>query len=701
MTWKKSEIDAGEVRELARRHDLDLLTAAILTRRGITSPDEVLYFLETDARFLRNPFLMPSMGEAVERINAAIDSDEKILIFGDRDVDGITATVLLRESLAELGGDAEWMIPEGEETYGLSADAIGKAAEQGVQLLLTVDCGVSNAEEIALAASRGIETIVIDHHNPPDVLPPAFAVVDPKLPGYPFRDLCGCAVASKVEWALRFSRSPFFGVPVSLLNVRPANEALVVEVVRLMNLVETGRLTESFVPGVVPFEKTRLASFCGGEEILVLDAPLQARLLARIFGAEVAMPLSDLSPLVAELLPAMAGKSLLKIQQFSKTSRYSPRPGTEIDTLEELFVRLVLAREEERLAPARTRFDLVALGTLADLMPLVDENRIFVRQGISSLQSSTRTGLRQIFRRKDLLGKRISTTDIAWQVAPLLNSAGRMGEPSKATRLFLSETAEEAEDIVESLFALDARRKSMGEAAWALLLGPARECFEKTGGRCVLVHDERIQRGITGIMASRLQGFFKSPAIVVSVGADTAVGSIRCNREGVIAGFFHRHGGLFLSHGGHDFAGGFSLEKAKLQPFLQEFLARVDELGPPVQVEETIAIDAEIPLSYLSPDLQRIVDLLEPYGESNPPLAFLTRGMRVAHCELIGRSSLNHLKLLFEAGKTKWPAVYWNAAARFPNEFAIGDTVDVVYRLGRNSYGGGENLQLTILDLKK
>jgi single-stranded-DNA-specific exonuclease len=217
----------------------------------------------------------------------------------------------------------------------------------------------------------------------------------------------------------------------------------------------------------------------------------------------------------------------------------------------------------------------------------------------------------------------------------------------------------------------------------------------------VIVHDEKIPRGITGIMASRLQGVFKVPAIVISVNADGAVGSIRSNRERVIEEFFGRHRGLFLTCGGHDFAGGFSLARASLEPFLSEFFSRIQEVEIPSQEPEPIAIDAEIPLSYLAPELQKVVDLFEPYGEGNPPLSLLTRGIRVVHCELIGRREASHLKLLFEAGKVKWPAVYWNAAQRFPGEFGIGDTVDIVYRLGRNTWGGGENLQLTIVDLKK
>ena len=645
MIWNKTAVDAPTVKELARRFEIDLLTAAILTRRGMTSPEKLRFILQSDVRFLHNPFLMSSMGEAVERINAAVDSGEKILIFGDRDVDGITATVLIFETLSGMEADIQWMLPEGEDGYGLSEKAIEQAVGAGVSLIITVDCGVSNVAEIERAAALGIDTIVIDHHNPPAELPAAVAVVDPKIPGYPFRDLCGCAVAAKVEWALHFSRSPFYGVPVCLLNARPANETLVVEAVQLTNLVETGRVMETFGPGLVAFEKTRLAAFVAQGEILVMDGPSQARLLMKAFGPEVSLSLSDLSPLVTQFLPQSAGKSLLRLQESSHTGRFSSRPLGEIDMLVETFVSLVLAREEQRLSPAFARMDLVTLGTLADLMPLADENRSMVRAGLGLLRASERSGLRQVFKRKDLLGKRITTSDIAWQVSPLLNSAGRMGDPSTATRLFLAQTAEESEKLVEQLFALDGQRKSMGETTWNLMLDQAKESLEKTGGRCVLVHDARIQRGITGIMASRLQGFFKAPAIVIAKGDDMAVGSIRCNRDRVIADFFTRHGGDFLTYGGHDFAGGFSIANEKLPAFLDSFFGHVEEIALPAQGEETVDVDAEIPLSYLSPELQKTVDLLEPYGEGNPQLVFLTRGMRIVSCDLIGRKDLSHLKL--------------------------------------------------------
>jgi single-stranded-DNA-specific exonuclease len=707
MNWLKNEVDPQQVKDLARRYEVDLLTATILSRRGITSPQALQFFLEDDVRFLHNPFLVQSMAEAVERINAAMESGEKILIFGDRDVDGITATVLLFEILKEMEADVQWMLPEGEETYGLSRKTIERAVESGVGLLITVDCGVSNGAEIELADSLGIQTIVVDHHNPPAELPKALAIVNPKLDGslYPFRDLCGCAVASKLEWALRFSRSPFFDEPVCLLNAKPANQTITVEAVRLVNLVETGRVVESYVAGLVPFQKTRLASFineCGGSgEVLVYGAPDQARLLQLAFGGEAVLALSDISPIIRELLPALAGKSLLKIQQEAHSDRYAGQPEAEIDTLKGLFTSLVLVREKGRLEPTFKRMDLVTLGTLADLMPLTNENRILVKQGLASLRRFERSGLRRIFLRKDLLGKRFGTTEIAWQIAPLLNSAGRMGEPGKATQLFLSQTEEEIEALVDQLFALDNRRKSMGESTWSLVLDQARQSFERTEGRCVLVSDNRILRGITGIIASRLQSFFKVPAVVIAVGTETAVGSIRSARDYFIEEFFTRFSASFTNFGGHDFAGGFSLARENLEGFLESFSTKVLGMELPIKKEESIAVDAEIPASYLTPDLLKIVDLFEPYGEGNPPLAFLTKRARIVHCDLIGRKELNHLKLLLEVGKTRWPAVYWNAAARFPGDFSVGDTVDVVYRLGRNTYGGGENLQLTVLDLKR
>lgn len=701
MTWHKAEMEPKEVKEIARRYALDLLTASILARRSVADPESIRWFLDDDPAALPNPFLMAPMAEAVERINAAIDSGEKIMIFGDRDVDGITSTVLLFETLKELGADADWMLPEGEETYGLSGAVVKRVAEKGAGLLITVDCGISSRAEVEAAAQAGIDTVVVDHHEPPAELPAAVAILDPKTDrGYPFRDLAGCAVAWKLDWALRFSRTPFFGQPICLINARPGNGTVFVEAVALLNLAETDRITENIVPGMVPFARTRLARMLQDVPVLALDVAAQGRLLSAAFGPECSFALEDMAPLVREFLPEYAGMGLLRVREQLPGSRFAASPLAEIDALKELFLRLALRRSEAELAPSFRRLDLAALGTLADLMPLRGENRTIVRRGLTLLRATERPGLHEIFLRRDLAGKKFGTSDIAWQVSPLLNSAGRMGEPDHAARLLMASTPEEAEPLVARLLELDQKRKDLGEAAWTIALNQAKESLQRTHGRFVLIRDAGIARGVTGIVASRLQNYHKVPAVVVSLQGDRAVGSIRCSRARVIRGFFDSFSDLFENYGGHEFAGGFSLPVEGFEEFCGRFYEAVPDLvGAPE--EEILNIDAEVPLQYLNPDLYQVVERFEPYGEGNPPLVFLTRRLKLSQCDIIGRKEPVHLKMLFDSGRWKWPAVFWNAALRYPADFRIGDEVDVVYRLGRNSYAGSETLQFNVVDIRR
>ncbi len=549
-----------------------------------------------------------------------------------------------------------------------------------------------------------METIVVDHHNPPAELPPAFAVIDPKLPGYPFRDLAGCAVAAKVEWALRFSQGPFFGTPVCLLAARPANGAdrggrrAPGEPRRDRSGHGAGGAGHGRRSSARGSRPSRSAPRCSCSTPPARRACSPRRSPAATFGIE------DIGPLVRQYLPALAGRSLIAIQAESREARYRDRPPAEIDTLADLFRSLVLERERERLAPALRRMDLVTLGTLADLMPLVDENRILVRQGLEVLRRGERTGLRQLLMKKDLLGKRISATDVAWQVAPVLNSAGRMGEPGKATRLFLAEALVEIEGLVAELFELDSRRRTLGESAWQAALGAgAGRASRRAGGRCVLVHDERIPRGITGIMASRLQGFFKAPSVVIAETADRAVGSIRAVRGGVHRGVLrpvlaplHRERRPRLrgrvQHG----------RATRCPGFLADYAARIGEMEPPGKGEEVLADrrrgargvpdarprEGRGSLRALRrgqpapavPDpgpARRPVRADRPQG-SQPPQAAVRRGEEPLARRCTG-----------------------TRRAGSPAEFAMGDTVNVVYRLERNTWGSSENLRMNVVDLQK
>ena len=271
MKWDKAPIDSDEVRKVSRLYGTDLLVSTILIRRNIRDSEGILFFLEDDLRFLHNPFLFVEMEEAIDRINAAIEGGERIFVYGDRDVDGITSTALLVKTLEELGADVIWGVPLGDDSYGLSIESVDKALSSEVKLIITVDCGISNLKEIQYAREKGADTIVVDHHNPHNDLPHAAALLNPKIEdsGYPFKDLSACALVAKLVWALNFSGTPLYGRTVDVLNIRPLNEAFVLEAVKLENLVEVDRISEKIIPGMIPFERSRLAAFLDGNETYV------------------------------------------------------------------------------------------------------------------------------------------------------------------------------------------------------------------------------------------------------------------------------------------------------------------------------------------------------------------------------------------------------------------------------------------------
>ena len=207
IKYNKKNITREEIYDLHKKFGIDLLESSIFARRGINTGKDIMYYLESDPRFIHTPFLFSSMEDAVSRINDAIDENEKVLIFGDRDVDGITSTAILYSYLKQQGLDVQWRLPVGEDSYGLSMQAVDDFAKEFGSLIITVDCGISNNLEIQHAKELGIDVIVTDHHNPPEELPPAIIIIDPKMSdsGYPFKDISGAAVAYKLVSALRFS----------------------------------------------------------------------------------------------------------------------------------------------------------------------------------------------------------------------------------------------------------------------------------------------------------------------------------------------------------------------------------------------------------------------------------------------------------------------------------------------------------------
>ena len=702
MKWEKPHVEPDQVRELSSAYNIDLLSAAILARRGVTDSDDIVYFLEDDPSYLHSPFLFDEMEDAVDRILMAQSEGEKVLVFGDRDVDGITSTVLMVTTLRELGVDVDWAVPMGDDPYGLTTEVVETYAARDVTLIITVDCGTTNHREIERATELGVDTIVIDHHNPREVLPPAIAIINPKLPDtpYPFDGLSGCGVVSKVRWAVHFAQTDFYKQPLVLLNARPGNDTVILEALKLENLVEVDRASETLVPGVVKPSEAKTVAFVQGHEVLAYDVPGQEQILRQIFGNSVELNLLDLAPKIWEAFPRLRDKSLLRMRDSSRLAKYAKANPAELDVFRALFLAFVAASEPSLEQKYTETVDLVALGTLADMMPLVNENRIIVRQGLRRISSAPRPGVRKLLEKQSLLGKTISSTDVGFQLSPILNATGRLGEPDKAVRLLLADEGEDLSELAAAVVNLNTERRRIGDEAWELIQTPARESFTQLGERLILVVDRRIHRGITGILAGRLARAFNVPAIIVTENEGRAIGSIRSARGFCATEFLNSLSDLLLEWGGHDAAAGFSASLEGLDALVErmrESAARIDldESGEPA-----ISVDAELPPKYLNPEIEGVVKRFAPFGQSNPPLRFMSRGVRLKDVQFMGKAD-QHLRFLVDAGAHKWPAVYWNAAERYKRDFQQEDRVDLLFEVQKNFFQNRETPQLHVLDLRR
>jgi len=707
MKWAKKEISAEQVREISDKYGCDLLTASILARRGIITGESIRYFLEDDITSLRNPFTLDGMEDAVERILAAKEEGEKVLIFGDSDVDGITGTALLAGYLESIGIDVSWRIPTGDESYGLSLEAVEEFSAKDGTLIITVDCGISRFAEIKRANELSIDVIVTDHHEPQDELPEALVIVNPKLKNssYPFRNLAGCGVAFKLVSALRFAqKSELYGQQICLLNTRPVNDAWVIEIAKMRNLIVTSTLIETIVPGMLSVGDTRLPAYLEGQHILCWDAALHKQTFAKIFGKGVEFGLMDIAPQIGKEIPQTADKSLLRIKELSKIARYSDKELNELDVFVNLFTSYAKLKEKSiNTDDENIDLQLAALGTIADIMPLLDENRIIVRRGLESLEKKPRPGILQLLQKLDIAGKHFDPKDISWKLCPAINAARRMGNAQTAAELFFEKDLLKRERLAAELTGMNEKRKDLEEETWGMIESMAYKSFDEYEQKFTLVYSDKLNKGITGLMAQRVCRCFNAPAMAVSLGEIICTGSVRSSRGFNVCALFDQCGDLFIDAGGHKAAGGFSMEMKNWDIFLERLKNAVSAIElEKLKDEEIIQIDAELPHDYLTPDILKLIDRFEPYGNENEPIIFLTKNLQVKEINLIGKQEAKHVKMTLDAGKFKWPALYWNASERIANrEFAVNDKIDVVYTINRDYFKGNETPQIMVIDLKK
>jgi single-stranded-DNA-specific exonuclease len=533
----------------------------VLFNRGYATDADARIFLKAEPPFDTDPFQMSGMRAAVERICHALKNKEPIAIYGDYDVDGVTATALLVDTLNALGADVRGYIPNRfDEGYGLNNDALSQLKDDGVRLVISVDCGIRSPDEALHARTVGLDLIITDHHHPSEgLLPSALAVINPKQPGdvYPDKDLAGVGIAYKLA------------------------EALV--------------------------------------------------------------------------------------------SEMGPANGFQLSNL----------------------LDLVALGTVADLAPLVGENRFLVRRGLRQIRGTTRQGLFSLAAVAELKLPKVTATDIGFRLGPRLNAAGRLDEALAAYELLTTTDFMRAGQLAQQLDVQNRERqritREMQSQAETLALANEADAF------LLFAADQSFNAGVVGLAASRLTETYYRPAIVAHIDTDTTRGSCRSIPEFHITDALDQCADLMVRHGGHAAAAGFTVENDKLDELVLRLKSIAREKLGSQELRPTLTADAEIPLTEVRPELLNALKYLEPTGYGNPDAVFVSRGVKVRNARTVGGDG-KHLKVYFEDEQgMSHDAIGFRLGHLQPE---LPERVDIMFTYEINEFNGRINYQLNLKDVK-
>jgi len=559
-----------EADRLACALGLPPLVAQVLANRGLTSPNEARAFLNPDLSQLHEPASDPAIPAAADRLVAAARNGEPIVIYGDYDADGITASAILWQALRLADADVRIYIPHRlEEGYGLNRDAIDRLAAEGARVLVTVDCGITSAAEVAHARALGLETIITDHHEPDaDRIPEATVVVNPKLPGspYPFRDLSGAGLALKLAWATgrRLSRRD--------------------------------RATDAF----------------------------------------------------REFLVAATG--------------------------------------------------LAALGTIADLVPLVGENHALAGFRLRALAASRQPGIGALLEVSGLADKSLDAGHVGFMLAPRLNAAGRMGSAREAVELLTTAGPEAALAIAQKLDRLNRKRQQTEQRILEEAEARIAETFDEKRDAAIVLASEGWHAGVIGIVASRIVEKYWRPTVLIAVAEDHAQGSGRSIPR------FNLFGGIaacakhLRTFGGHAMAAGLQLSPANVPAFREAFLAHAGASLRPEDLTPRVTVDAEVKLSDLTLEAARALERLGPFGAGNPRPVFAAKRLRlVRDARRIGRRG-THLAFRVTEGGHARRAVAWRLGEA-AEALSRAGSCGIAFTLRISDYRATPEVELHVKDL--
>ncbi|NPV26535.1 MAG: single-stranded-DNA-specific exonuclease RecJ [Firmicutes bacterium] len=547
---------------LARALGISPIVAQILINRGIKSVEDAKLFLGSDLRQLPLPWELNGVKEACQYILTAIRRGEKILVYGDYDVDGITSTTLLVTVLKRLGATVDYYIPDRlEEGYGLNLEALRTAKEAGTQVVITVDCGISSLAEAEYARQLGLTLLITDHHEPPPKLPNASAVVNPKL-GYVFPELAGVGVAFKLAQGL-------------------------------LATVDGGAGTKFY-----------------GEELL----------------------------------------------------------------------------------------DLVALGTVADIVPLTGENRTLVKHGLQTIRHTTRVGLQELLKITGLENKDLSSWHLSFVLAPRLNAAGRLGDPRLGTELLLTESRRRAQELVLLLEQTNLERQALEKEILRRAEEKIATEVDLQSTRVLVLAEHDWHPGVIGIVAAKLVEKYSRPVFLITVEGDTGKGSGRSRSGFSLYAALEQCRSLLVKYGGHSQAAGLTISVDQIATFREAINQVADKMMTAEGLLPSLYLDTEVALADLNWELFGQLQTLAPFGNGNPNPLLVCRGVQVVECRGVGNGG-NHLKLKIKGETGYWDGIGFSLGG-LTEVAATYEAVDLAFGLEENEWNGQRRLQLKIKDLR-
>ncbi len=683
MAWKKTEIDKELVRHISQKYNIPLMNAIVLVRRGIVEGENIKFFLETDINYLYQPFLFLQMEQAIDRILKAKEEGEKVLVFGDRDADGMVGTTIVVQSLREYGINTVWKVPLSESGYGLSLESIAKGAKEGVTLIVTIDCGISSVEEVDYANKLGIDVLIFDHHNTPQKLPDAFAIVNPKREKeqYPFNDICAGVLALKLRVALALAHTNLFKQEYCLLNVVPLQGAHRFDVMCVRNLVSQWKKSITVAEDNADMMIERLVGVLGDNPIIIYNKIQQERLIRIALGEKIDIYCEDIQKIACKHIPALKDKSLLYICENTRYFTYMDSSSdvveknrNEIDALFRIYQLVNFKEQKELCHSIESVIDLAALATVADIMPVMDENRIVLYNGMRKLENSPSVGIRGLLKTIGLEKKKIQTKTIGWRITPIINASGRMGEADKGVELLLETNPQKALEKAQYLVLLnDKRKKQMAKYKNELAEQAEKSLKENTD--IIVVYNPKIPHTFTGILAGQFERKYNVPTIVLSERNDDVIsGSMRCHHSFCATKFFERLSSWLIDFGGHKAAAGFSIPKEKKDDFLAD-LSRVfveyNTHNKKRGKDSITFVDIEIPPAHFLPKaIKDLIQFFQPYGEGWSPICVLLEKVPICSCNLIGKKD-EHIKMVLQIGEYKIPALLWQYKEKILNDNII------------------------------